>query len=110
MNIGYKGNTESTYKRAKMEIASIYGRKKKKNVEKSEKKTEEKYIKRYRVVIDFCIMENGQPLIYKSDYFDNEKNARKEKNRLFELYQQAVETGNVIYMEKCFIETRYFPI
>jgi len=106
MNRGYKGNTESTYKRAKMEIASIYGRKKKKKVEQ----TEEKYIKRYRLLADFCILENGRPHIYKSDYFAKEENARKEKNRLYDLYQQAVETGNVIYIEKCFVETVYFPI
>lgn len=106
---GFYGMSKDNYKKAKQEIATIYGKTKKKK-KKKEEAPEEKYIKRYRVLVDFCVLEQDRPHLYKMNYFCKHEEALAKINGLFRIYEKAVEEGRVIYIEKLFVETRYIPI
>lgn len=106
---GFYGMSKDNYKKAKQEIATIYGNTKKKK-KKKEEAPEEKYIKKYRILVDFCLMEQNGPRKYKLNYYCKKEEAEAKKNGLFRIYEKAVEEGRVIYIEKLFVETRYIPI
>lgn len=105
---GFYGMSKDNYKKAKQEIAAIYGKTKKKK--KKEEVPEEKYIERHRILVDFCVLEQGRPHLYKMNYFCKREEAISKLNGLFRIYEKAVEEGRVIYIEKLFVETRYIPI
>jgi len=89
-----------TYKKAKMEIMSLYGTSRKKKA-KPEPQEEKPKIRRFYLSYDFCIIEDKKPKVYAGGCWLPEKAARKEKDRLYDIYEAALLDGRVIYFERC---------
>lgn len=89
-----------TYNKAKMEIMSLYGSTRKKKAKPAPQEEKPK-IRRFYLSYDFCVIEDKKPKVYAGGCWLPEKAARKEKDRLYEIYESALLDGRVIYFERC---------